>query len=599
MGLPIIPDYRGPTAAERIAINTWQLQQRTATRGQVLEQIYQGKHIAAGAMATGRMCDAELRSLAQRRAWLLAERIDAGGAAGVDPGAVLAWLNSQLQPLQGKALDFAGEAPKADQLRGLLARARCPIWWRRQLRRAAVLDRETRANMAGEVCATKKQPYVTHDTLHRHTLRKAANAAMMAATELENDGGQVMALADLANVSVSNKSIRRGELMTRITGCEKWAEAMQLRGVFLTLTCPSRFHRVHRAGGLNDKHDGATPKDGQRWLSAAWARARAKLARAGVSIFGFRVAEPHHDGCPHWHALLWAAPGQLWRAVRILKRAWLKHDGQEPGARAHRCKAVLMRPGGASGYIAKYVAKNIDDAGAVASEGHKDDDYSGAVERPAQNDLFGGTAQRVEAWASAWGIRQFQAIGQPPVTVWRELRRIEDKGGATPRMARALDAVNRDGEERADWAAFVLAQGGMNTGRNYLLRLAVLMRIKAGRYETSEQPHIIGVKDTTGPGDVQGSNRREWRPRGQWTPADRVRGPWAPRVSPWTRVNNCTRPSPRTWPVNVWAQAINQDSGESMQPKGTHEPPDHYPEPDPERFRDRIARIKGFASVRH
>lgn len=562
MALPTIPDYRGPTLAERVAFNTARLRDKhRADRAEFGQDLAAVKAAASVEPASGRMCDAELRGLAQRRAWLMGERIDAAPAFLSSPG-MLEWLNSQVIPLQGRPFKFEGETPQADQVRGMLARARCSIWWRRQLRRAAVLDRETRANIAGEVCATKKQPYITHDTLARHAQRKAANAAMMAATELENSDGQVMALADLAAVSVSSKSIRRGELMTRITGCEKWAEAMQMRGVFLTLTCPSRFHRVHRAGGLNERHDGSTPKAGQRWLSNAWARARAKLQRAGVGLFGFRVAEPHHDGCPHWHALLWAKPGQLWRAVRIIKRAWLKHEGDEPGARRHRCKAVIMRAGGASGYIAKYIAKNIDDAGAVASEGHKDDDYSGAVEQPAQADAFGGTAQRVEAWASAWGIRQFQAIGQPPVTVWRELRRIDAKEGATPRMQRALDACNRDGKNRADWAGYCLAQGGMMTGRNYLLRIATLQRLKAGRYELAEQPHVIGVTDTTGPGDVQLSNRKDWRPRGQWTAADKVRGPWAPRVSPWTRVYNCTRGGP----LKAWTEGLRLDPGPPFEP---------------------------------
>ena len=531
--------YRRATLAERIAANTAaEIDRHRADPLDVLREIERAKFKAAGALAHGRMSDNELRALADRRAGLLQQRADL--ASGDTPAAQLAHLNDTIEPLQGRPFDFEGDAPQADQLRGFLARARCPLWWRRQLRRAAVRQRETEANARAEVSAARRQPYVTHDTAARHRQRALDAAAMMAATELENDAGQVLTLADLSAASVSNPAIRRGELMTRITGCERWAQAMGLRGVFLTLTAPSRFHRVHRTGQPNDKHDGSTPRDAQGWLSSAWARARAKLQRLGVQVFGFRVAEPHHDGCPHWHALLWAAPGQLWRAVRIIKRAWLKLEGQEPGARAHRCKAVLMRPGGASGYIAKYVAKNIDDAGALAAEGHRDDDYSPDVPAPAQADAFGGTAQRVQAWASAWGIRQFQAIGQPPVTVWRELRRIEELAGSTPRLARALEAVNRDGTKRADWASYCLAQGGMNTGRNYLLRLALLDKLKHGRYETTDRPCIVGVTDSTGPGDIQASNRREWKPRGTWTSSDRTRGIWAPRGAPWTRVNNCT-----------------------------------------------------------
>lgn len=477
------------------------------------------------------MPDVHLRRLAQWRADLMRDAL-LNMPAAVDAAAGLQWLNARLVELDARPFDFSGELAEGLQLAGFLKRAVCALWWRRQLRRACVQLREREAQARGEVCAQTRQPYVTNDTLARRIERTRANADMMAATVLENEAGQTYTIAELAALSTSNKAVRRGELMTRIRGCEELAGALGHRGVFLTLTAPSRFHAVLREGGRNPRHDGSTPKDAQRWLCDTWARARAKLHRAGVAFYGFRVAEPHHDGCPHWHALLWAAPGQLWRLVRVLRRWWLQDGGDEPGARRHRVKALLMAGGAAAGYVAKYVAKNIDDAGAVGIEGHRDDDAPGE----GQGELFGGTAARVEAWASAWGIRQFQAIGQPPVTVWRELRRIkpEAQAGATVRMAGALEAVSRHGQRRADWARYVIAQGGLCKGRDYLLRIERLQVERPGRYGDAEVALPVGVFDVEAPRVVLSSGRREWRPRGEWGARS------APAVPPWTRVINCT-----------------------------------------------------------
>jgi hypothetical protein len=346
--------------------------------------------------------------------------------------------------------------------------------------------------------------------------------------------------------------------MTRITGCEALASMAGHRGVFLTLTAPSRFHSTLRHGGKNPKHEGATPRDAHEWLCKTWERARSRLGRIGVKFYGFRVAEPHHDGCPHWHALLWCEPGQLWRLVLNLRRWWLKDCGDEAGARQHRVKAVLMHKGGAAGYIAKYIAKNIDDTGI---DGHRDDDFQG----PGQMDLDGGNSSRVEAWASAWSIRQFQPIGQPPVTVWRELRRVSeaDQAGATARLGAAFEAVNRKGSRKASWALYVLAQGGLMRGREYLLRIATEKLKREGRYETTEQPRPVGVYDVatvyavaTDVGPVRGmvqhlSARSEWKPRGAWSRVNGLAGGVgasgvattlpARAVHPWTRVNNCTQ----------------------------------------------------------
>lgn len=248
---------------------------------------------------------------------------------------------------------------------------------------------------------------------------------MLERTELEAADGTVIKLSQAVEASPANKSIRRGELMTRLRGCEDLADEAGMVGLFTTNTAPSRFHSV---GGANPKYDGSTPRDSQDWLCKTWAACRAKLKREGVRFFGFRVAEPHHDGCAHWHMLLWCEPEQAAKLRAVMHKWWRLDEGTEEGAAKRRCLIKTMDKGGAAGYVAKYVAKNIDDAGAVGDEGHDE----------------GGSAARVEAWASAWGIRQFQAFGQPPITVWRELRRVEAQAvqGASPAMRAAHEAVS-------------------------------------------------------------------------------------------------------------------------------------------------------------
>ena len=110
----------------------------------------------------------------------------------------------------------------------------------------------------------------------------------------------------------------------------------------------------------NARYGGATPRDAQQWLCAMWARARAKLARLGVTMYGFRVAEPHHDGCPHWHALIWFKDqGAADQAAQVVRDYWLSDDGHERGAAQNRVNVKAMQAGGAAGYIAKYIAKNV------------------------------------------------------------------------------------------------------------------------------------------------------------------------------------------------------------------------------------------------
>lgn len=537
------------------------------------------------------MSNAEMAALAERRADAMRDVIAQAGDVWSWPSDwLLKWANDKVSQHEGRRIRRTPGA-KPDQVkRGIINRMTCATWWARSLKAAATAKREAVGRAAAQVCA-KRQPYLTDETMRRAINQAASNQAMLERTELENEEGQIYTLAELSKVSVSNPAIRRGELMTRIRGCEEWAQATKMRGVFLTLTTPSRFHAVHRHGELNQKWVEAgkpTPKAGQGWLCAAWQRTRAELKRKGLGVFGFRVAEPHHDGTPHWHGLFWCKPGELWRVVRIIKRQWLKDEGQEAGARQHRVKALAMIGGAASGYIAKYIAKGIDDAGEVGATGH-DDEIEGRMVRMDQGDLFGGGAARVQAWARAHGIRQFQAIGQPPVTVWRELRRVPEGQAmqASERVAAMWKAAQREGDKRASWALYMIRQGGAFCGREYRVAVQTEQRQVQGRYEDADKAKPVGVIDRM-TGERAYCNRQEWRPRGAWirktvgNAGAAISGGHARNVElhsgatgagcpPWTRVNNCTRQHGGTvagvpvWKIKkqagrlmTWAEVIRQ-----------------------------------------
>jgi len=565
-------------------------------RWRAVTEIADAGHLRVLARVDPHAPDRVLCDLARRRADFMLDAISTAGEV-----ITLEWVNGWLLELEARPFEpfKPANGPVADQLAGVVKRVSCAHWWRRQVRRAAVRKREAQAQAMGLISVRTSQPYVTDETLQRRLKRQASNRAILEATEIESPDGEVISLWAAVDASTANKAVRRGELMTRIRGCDEWAQAKGLAGVFTTNTLPSRFHAQHFKGGKNAKHDGSTPRDGQRWLCKTWARVRAALHRERIGVFGFRIAEPHHDGCPHWHMLLWTEPEKLQRLREVMRAHWLKDDGDEPGAQKHRVKFETLDPrrGSAAAYVSKYIAKNIDDHGAVGAEGHHD----GRDGEQLEIVEGGNKAARVEAWAGEWGIRQFQAIGQPPVTVWRELRRVEEQAvqGMSPRVRRAHEAVNRDGERRACWRAYMDAQGGAMVGRDYGVRVIEETEGREGRYGTSFLPRPVGVYDVERPEVTAPSNRRQWRPKGTWGDDERQHarkglsgwardtylGLWArsaqPAAQPRTRVINCTRPGRSTdlFRSGIAALAPQGFGAGGLQPEETSPCPPNAPPP--------------------
>ncbi|EBK7544764.1 replication endonuclease, partial [Salmonella enterica] len=260
-------------------------------------------------------------------------------------------------------------------------------------------------------------------------------------------------------------------------------------------------------------------------------RIRAKLHREEIRIFGIRVAEPHHDGTPHWHMLMFMLPEDVER-VRLIIRdyAWEedRHELKSDKAKKARFHAEAIDPekGSATGYVAKYISKNID---GYALDGETDDE---------SGELLKETAPAVSAWAARWHIRQFQFIGGAPVTVYRELRRLADTEAAHG-LSVEFAAVH-DAADAGDWAGYVNAQGGPFVRRDDLqVRTLYEPRTEFNQYG-EETVCIRGVYDSAiGAGTPILTRLTQWKivPKRAVDLAVDVKGAPAPSRS---SVNNCT-----------------------------------------------------------
>ncbi len=424
---------------------------------------------------------------------------------------------------------YCDEVLTAEDALRVIARLQKEKWWLGKLRK--IHDRWREHLMIATSYVSKvASPYCSEPCLREWVAQKKANFEYLQAMELEDqDTGERTSLLDKVMGSVSNPKIARHELMVRMRGFEDMANEMGLVGMFYTLTAPSRYHATHvHSGKRNDKYCNASPRKTQKYLCNVWSRVRAKWGREGIRTFGFRVAEPHHDGTPHWHLLLFLRPEEVELATDIFHEYALQEDGNERGAAEYRFTAKLIDEefGSATGYIAKYISKNIDGYG-------MDGEFDHESGKPVKE-----MAKRVRAWASRWSIRQFQQIGGAPVSTWRELRRL---GSRELVLHPELEAA-RAAADAPDWPGYINAQGGPFVTRDCL-------RVRL-HYEYTENGNDYGdtVAKITGvycPFTISEAviytrtNDYKIVPKRKPSPVENLTLEGRD-AAPWSSVNNCT-----------------------------------------------------------
>ena len=457
-----------------------------------------------------------------------------------------------------------------------LAKLTDPIWWRRQLRRLGGRRLEQVQREAHRV-HKRAGIYCSNVTLDRRRSQKNRTRALLEALEAINQEGQVYTLAELAELGLSNPDHRRAELMLRISDTEAESRRMGHVGMFYTITAPSRFHPVISENSVsNPKYDGSTPRDAQAYLQQVWARIRAALARENLGIYGIRVVEPHHDGTPHWHLLIWMKREDAKRVNQIMQshaeadtpEELYDRRGRKTTAR-FKVERINYAKGTAAGYVAKYISKNINGE-QFTREGVANDD----------KDRYGheltSVAPRIESWAAVWGIRQFQFVGLPSVTVWREVRRLNEQHidelaaweAATRPERPVADRLHqiRKAANAGQWDQFLRLMGGPNLPRKqrpikpWTMPRVDLERLREEPFShaTGEVHHdpeakgrhgenklgTFGIVVSDGRGNEHEYLTRfyRWEVRSKSQRHQGVSG-GGEAASPWTRVTNCPFPT--------------------------------------------------------
>ncbi|MEY4474990.1 MAG: hypothetical protein RL248_757 [Pseudomonadota bacterium] len=428
-----------------------------------------------------------------------------------------------------------GELDRQHALRGIM-RLVNDEWWVCKLKALRMQWREALLIAAGEVNFQRSE-YASKVAIRDVHSRRLANLEYLKSQQLENvETGERFDLIDKVLASISNPKIRRMELMSNIAGIEGFAASQHHCGLFITLTTPSKYHPTRQVGNkanrrvqLNHKWDGEaySPKDGQRYLCGIWSKMRTALKDRELKVYGMRVVEPHHDGTPHWHMLLFCHPKQRSAVIAVMRQYALKEDGDERGAKENRFQCKHMYKGCAAGYIAKYVAKNID---GYALEGEVDFETG----KPLSD-----AAAAVTAWASIWRIPQFRPIGVPTLGAYRECRSQSLRGISLAKsFDQRVEAV-RAAADAGDFATYIAAQGGANVPRD-VQTVRVMREVAAELNEYDEEVQkVVGIfAPHLGADHVHKTRETQWRIVSKAVNVDSLTlksASGAPRSS----VNNC------------------------------------------------------------
>ena len=172
----------------------------------------------------------------------------------------------------------------------------------------------------------------------------------------DNTTGNTFSLMDCIVSSNHNPQRYYAEIQNRIDTLQKEAQNAKLVAVFLTITLPSEFHPMkedRRTKQLvkNLKYNGIEPREATKVLTKMWAKLRQDRSLKELSKsqrMYYRVNEPHKDGTPHAHILLFLPADRIERVEKAFERLYFSKSNK-----------FVKDIQNAKSYIMKYINKTL------------------------------------------------------------------------------------------------------------------------------------------------------------------------------------------------------------------------------------------------
>ena len=265
-------------------------------------------------------------------------------------------------------------------------------------------------------------PYVDGWTLRRFEHQQVANAAFLkkhVAISLD----QRIPLSEIASSAAAS---RRAQWYAMILGMREIASRDSFTPVFVTVTLPGEWHLCPRFGEPGDPRH--SPTDAAKEIGKRWHNALCMFKGRKGQLFGIRVAEPHADGTPHLHCVLWVKLSQC----DDLRDCLAKHfPAGTQSEKEYRDKGDFTK--GPALVIKKWEERSEDDARGCADAASYALSY---VLDVLENDTGNadpiadaGNLQksrtkskeikRVKAWARHARLRRLSLVGLNPGTIGR------------------------------------------------------------------------------------------------------------------------------------------------------------------------------------